>query len=150
MKNYTSLVPVGRTIGRIEEILARAGALSIHKEYVDGRISALSFTLSAEQAKAGADIAVRLPVEEGAVYSVLMADKKKPQAGTAERIREQAGRTAWKLMQDWIEIQISMIEMRQAEILQVFMPYIWAGGKTLYRALVDGGFKMLTEGKAAK
>jgi hypothetical protein len=45
MKNYTSEVPAERTISRIEQILASAGAKSIQKEYEDGQAIALIFIL---------------------------------------------------------------------------------------------------------
>ena len=62
-----------------------------------------------------------------------------------DKIRDQASRTAWKLMQDWIEIQVSLIEMRQVEFLQVFLPYVWDGQQTYYSYLKEGNFKLLPE-----
>lgn len=140
MKNYTSTVPVERTISKIEMVLAKAGALSIHKEFRDGQISALSFILSVP---GGKDVAIRLPASVEAVEQILMGEVKRPQKETIKRIHDQASRTAWKIMQDWIEVQISLIEMQQVEALQVFLPYIWDGKKTFYTALKEGGFKML-------
>jgi len=140
MKNYTSLVPVDRTIAKIEQILAKAGALSVHKEFNAGQTTALSFMLPTPQS---GSVTIRLPANVEAVEQILIAGVKRPQKETIRRISEQAHRTAWKIMQDWIEVQISPIEMRQVEALQVFLPYIWDGKKTLYTALKDAGFKML-------
>jgi hypothetical protein len=36
--------------------------------------------------------------------------------------------------------------MRQAEFLQVFLPYVWDGKRTFYSVLKSKGFKMLTDG----
>jgi hypothetical protein len=143
MKNYTSTVPVERTISKIEQILARAGSLSVHKEYHDGKVSALSFRLPISENK---DVTIRLPADVPAVERVLLSVVKKPRKETIKRISEQAARTAWKIMLDWIEVQISMIEMHQVEALQVFLPYVWDGNKTLYAAFREGGFKMLPAG----
>lgn len=142
MKNYTSTVPVERTISRIEQILAKAGAGSIHKEYREGKATALSFSLQVSKERT---VSIRLPADVGAVERILIDGIKRPHKETLKRVTDQAARTAWKLMQDWIEVQISMIEMHQVEALQVFLPYIWDGSRTLYAAFKEGGFKLLPE-----
>jgi hypothetical protein len=65
-----------------------------------------------------------------------------------QRIREQSAKTAWKLQQDWVEVQLSMIQMGQAEMLQVFLPYVFNGRQTYYEALSERGFKGLLPEKA--
>jgi hypothetical protein len=61
---------------------------------------------------------------------------------TREAFAQQAARTAWKIVQDWIEVQMSMIQMKQADTLEVFMPYIWDGHaqKTIYQIAQERGF----------
>jgi len=144
IKNYTSGVPVDRTLARIEAILVRGGATNIAKDYKDGTLNAVSFSVIVPTS--GKRIAVRLPANADGVYDAMRAAVKRPRRGTLDKLRDQANRTAWKLMQDWIEVQMSLIEMHQAEFLQVFLPYVWDGRQTFYAALKDGGFKMLTEG----
>jgi hypothetical protein len=144
IKNYTSGVPVDRTISKIEAVLVRGGATNIRKDYADGILVAICF--STVNPVNGQLISVRLPANALGVYDVLRHSIKRPRRGTLEKLREQANRTAWKLMQDWIEVQMSLIAMQQAEFLQVFLPYIWDGNKTFYTALKDSGFKMLTDG----
>ena len=145
LKNYTSDVPVGRTIARIEECLMKAGATGILKDFSSGRVSALCFKLPLPQAT-GKEIAIRLPTNEEAIYTVLSSFVRRPRAGTEERLRDQASRTAWKLMQDWIEVQLSLIQMKQADALQVFLPYVWNGKQTFYQSLSESKFKMLAGG----
>lgn len=142
IKNYTSTVPVDRTINRIEQALAKAGAASIVKEYGPrNEVAAITFTVQ----NASQQIAIRLPAVPEMVYEALKKEIRKPQNGTLERLRDQAERTAWKLMQDWVEVQLSLIQMRQAEFLQVFLPYVWDQRQkiTFYDQLKTGGFKML-------
>ena len=140
MKNYTSSVPISRTISRIEECLAKAGASGIMKEYDNGKLSALCFRL---RMPTGKDLAVRLPANEVEVYNVLVKAVKRPRNGTVERLRDQAARTAWKLQQDFVEVQLSMIEMRQTDAMQAFLAYVWDGKQTFYQALRQNNFKML-------
>jgi hypothetical protein len=66
------------------------------------------------------------------------------------RIEAQANRTAWKLWQDWLEVQMSLIEMEQAEFVQIFLPYFWDGRRSYYDMVKEGGFKMLPEAKESK
>ena len=141
MKNYTSSVDSYRTINKIELILARSGAQNINKTYEAGLLKAIHFTVPIN----GSVVAILLPAKTEAVFKVLSSKIKRPHHGTMARIKEQANRTAWKLMQDWLEIQLSMIEMEQIELLQAFMGYIYNGQATLYEIMRDNGFKMLAE-----
>lgn len=140
IKNYTSEVPVSRTVSRIEELLSRFGAHNVSKDYYAGRLVAVRFSIRLET---GREVSIRLPADESAVLKVLADGVRRPRQGTMERLKEQASRTAWKLQQDWVEVQLSLIEMQQAEAIQVFLPYVWDGSKTLFEAMRESGFKAL-------
>ena len=144
IKNYTSMLPVEKTILRIELALVTGGAVGIMKDYKNGELEAISFSVPSPEKRL---VAIKLPANVDAVYEVLMSAMKRPQAKTEKRLRAQAARTAWKLIQDWVEVQMAMIKMQQAELIQVFLPYVWNGKKTFYGALKEGGFKLLTQGK---
>lgn len=161
LKNYTSDVPVSQTIYRIEQVLIKCGVTGITKEYgTNAEISAIHFHIKLEADKA--PITIRLPADKEAAHQALWLDyvgadtdklakdgnsiqrwsgsnKKKTKA----HFRDQAERTAWKLMQDWVEVQLSMIQMKQADFVQVFLPYVWDGKQTFYTALKDRGFRGL-------
>lgn len=89
------------------------------------------------------EVNIRLPANADAVRAVMMKKVIRLRPSTVNRIQEQADRTAWKLMQDWVEVQLSLIKLNQAEFLQVFLPYIWDGNRTFFTALKDNGFKHL-------
>lgn len=61
------------------------------------------------------------------------------------KVCEQAERTSWKLLHEWVHIQITMIAMEQAEALQVFLPYAYDSKKdeTFFERLKGNGFKQL-------
>ena len=141
IKNYTSGVPVGRTIGRIEEILAAFGAKAIGKNYEGGKVSSITF----QMALCGRDHLIRLPANPGAVYNVLRNGVKKPHSGTLDRLKEQADRTAWKIQQDWLEVELSLVRLNQKEPMQAFLSYLWDGRQTYFEALKGRGFKALPE-----
>lgn len=136
MKNYTSEVPAFRTVARIEECLVRAGATNIMKDYSNGQLDGLCFSIGIE----GKTFGIRVPANIAAVEKVLASEIKRPTRERLGRLKAQAERTAWKLMQDWVEVQLSLVEMRQAELLQVFLPYVWNGKTTIYLAFKNGGY----------
>lgn len=146
IRNYTSNVAVETTVARIESRLAAAGASGIMKLYgPKGRIISLSF-----QIKLG-DQAwnIRVPANAQACFESMWKEytlnHRFPREASKGKILEQAERTAWKLVHDWIDVQISLIVMKQAEFLEVFMPYVWDGKQTYFEQIKHGGFKALPE-----
>lgn len=156
LKNYTSNVPVSETIYHIEKVLLRCGVIGIAKEYtgVNGEVSAIAFQIPAATGK----MTVRLPADKEKALDALWLDyvgddKRSPDGkfvlNNARKKKrrvdfaEQAERTAWKIVQDWVEVQMSMIQMKQADTLQVFLPYIYDGKRTYYQALKESNFRGL-------
>lgn len=153
MKNYTSQVDAERSIEQIEEMLVRAKAMNISKQYTDMRVTAILFTLKVPEAPA--PLAIQLPANVDAVARVLSQGKKsgptaKQKAQFAQRMRNQAERTAWRLMYDWLAVQLSLIEMRQADAAQVFLPFAWNGRQTFYEEIRSAGFVPLLGAPPAK
>lgn len=144
LKNYTSNVPVARTISRIEECLAEAGATGIMKEYKDGFLAAVAFRVMLPNGK---QMSIKLPANADGVFNALMKEVRRPRSGTVQKVREQAGKTSWKLMQDWVEVQLSLIQMQQADFVQVFLPYVWDGKTTFYEQLKSNNFLALPAAK---
>jgi hypothetical protein len=163
LKNYTSEVPVSQTIHRIEQVLIKCGVCGIMKEYgtTAGEVVAITFQIESPSGK----ITIRLPADRYKAHDALWLNyvdgdklnatgdaiacygcsrKKKRKADFAD----QAGRTAWKIIQDWVEVQMSMIQMKQADTLQVFLPYVYDGQRTYYQALRERGFRGLLPEKS--
>ena len=141
LANYTSEVPASRTINEIEQLLAIFGARAVQKEYENGCVRAFTFTI----ATGGRLTAIRLPVDIKAVFKVLEKSVRRYRRGTLYRLEEQADRTAWRIMRDWLRVQLSLIELEQAEPIQVFLPYLWDDQRqqSFYGVLKLGGFKAL-------
>ncbi len=158
LKNYTSAVPVSQTIHRIEDVLIRCGVSGITKEYYPvGEVSALRFEITVPETPI---VRVRLPVDTDRALDALWLNyvdgddlssdgkmvsryanphKKKKRSD----FKDQAERTAWKIVQDWVEVQMSMIQMKQADFVEVFLPYVWDGRATVYRRIKDNGYRAL-------
>jgi hypothetical protein len=143
LKNYTSNVPTHQTISYIEAYLADCGVSGVVKQYEEKQPMAMLFQVELE----GRTYTIRLPARVAEVNEYLwktyVASMTKPRK-VKEDFLEQAARTAWKIQQDWVQVQMSLIKLRQVEFLEVFMGFLWDGKQSYYQALKGGGFKQLT------
>lgn len=149
LKNYTSNVSVEKSISLIERRLVSAGAIHTSRTYLsDGSLEGMTFQIPVN----GIPMIFRVPAKTADVEKEMMRSIKKPQRGTADRIREQAQKTAWKLLVDWVDVNVSMITLKQVEVLEVFLPYHYnpETNKTLFEHVKDRGYKMLEQGRATK
>lgn len=146
IKNYTSSVSVEDSVKNIEQLLSRVGATVIQKFYSDGVVAGVTFTIPINDEL----MTFRLPSNPAGAYNVMIDGVVKKRATTERRIREQSTRTAWKMLHEWVHIQLSMILMKQADVMQVFLPYLYieSRGGTLYEMIRGEGMKrLLTNGK---
>lgn len=142
LKNYTSEVAASKSVHHIEEVLVQAGARDILKNYdPNGNLEGLCFRLEC----AGVNRMFRLPAQVARVEAHLLKGILRPHKGTTERMAEQAQRTAWKLLSDWVDVQMSLVALEQAELAQIFLAYMWDPNKkeSLYDKLKGSDFKML-------
>lgn len=145
IKNYTSTVPFTRSVQHIEDRLVRFGAKNIMKIYDDNkRLEGIYFIVNTPQGK---DIPFKLPAKVDNVEKVLRGLVKRHKTNTVDRLKEQAERTAWKIVSDWVDIQLSLIELTQVEMMEIFLPYVWfpAEKQTYFERLKGNGFKLLTQ-----
>lgn len=139
--NYTTTVDAIKTAAEIEVILIRGGAKAIQKEIDNGKVISIKFIVDSPIGT----IPIELPVQIAAVAEILRKQKKNnPRIKTS---LEQAERTAWRCLKDWVEAQMALIEIGMVSIDQVFLPYIVnREGKTLYayakehRLFLEGGY----------
>jgi hypothetical protein len=146
--NYTTKVPVDRTVAEITSLLVRKGARSITSEYEeDGRVSAVTFIMRV----GGLPTHFKLPSNPEGVAAVMMRDKPRRTQTTSTqyeaKMRLQAEWVSWRILKDWVAAQMALIESGQAEVAQVFMPYATAqDGRTMYELFVENNQKQLGSG----
>lgn len=145
LKNYTSSVPADTTVARIERQLADAGVSGIQKLYEKGRVVAILFAITFDTSRP--PVTVRLPANIEACLEAFWQEyraNRGPRSNkTREEFRGQAEMTAWKIQQDWVEVCLSLIRLKQVTFMQAFLPYVWDGQATFYEKLSVSGFKGL-------
>jgi hypothetical protein len=129
--NYTTSVPVGRTIGQIQGLLVEAGARQVMTEYDPvGRATGIAFAVETAH---GARTFV-LPVNSVRVEAVLKRDKVPNRFATPEH----AERVAWRIVKDWVEAQLAIIRTEMVTLDQVMLPYMRSGsGQTMYELYLN-------------
>lgn len=149
IKNYTSQVPASQSIYRIEKRLVDNGATTISKFYDDkGKIEGVIFQMKVPEAPM--PITFKLPARVDRVFDRLWKEVKKPSPERKDKVKDQAERTAWKLLNDWIDIQMSLIELNQIDFTEVFLSYAYDGQQTYHEKLMAGGtIKLLSENNIA-
>jgi hypothetical protein len=138
------------TVPRIEKFLISAGADGIQKMYTNGCLSALMFLIDFEPGK---QVTIRLPSNADKCTDALWKDYQMavPKGcKTREDFITQGERTAWKLVQDWVEVQISLIKLKQVETLQVFLGYVWNGEQDFYTQVKTANYRALLSDKSTR
>lgn len=142
--NYTTSIRATKTVGEIQVILAKHGAKSISIEFApDAEPAAVSFTIGIP---GGGDVRFRLPCQVEGVASAMrearVLDRRDP-VGHARRV-------AWRIVKDWVEAQLALVQARQAVMAQVFMPYAIdeKSGATMWQMFEATRQRQITDGGA--
>jgi hypothetical protein len=139
--NYTTQIEPAKTIAEIQDSLVKHGATSILANYDQaGKIESLSFSIDTPERKIG----IRLPCDPKPVLEVL---KQQYQDGKISRgfvDEHQALRVAWRIVKNWVEAQMAILETRMVKMEQIFLPYaIMRDGRTLFENMKEKAFRLL-------
>ena len=133
IKNYTTEINVLKTIGEIEKMLIEYGAHGIHKYYDEERNpSALIFEMTT---KKGLTIPFKLPVSvEKWVQMINRFVSKGKLPRRFKDSKEKALKVGWRVVKDWVDAQLTIVESEAVEIEQVLLPYAYdqRNDKTVY------------------
>lgn len=131
--NYTTKIDPDKTASEIARILSMHGATAVMTEYdkEDGAVTALSFKVQIGDRTMG----FRLPCSWEPVLRVLTEQWKSgklKQNGSKAPDRIQSVRVAWRIVKDWVEAQMALVETHMVQTHEVFLPYlIMPNDKTL-------------------
>jgi hypothetical protein len=105
LKNYTSGVPVDRSVANIERKLVEAGATRISKVYAGQELAGVMFQIG--------NVVFKLPSRVDQVEKAMMAEVRKPRKETAARIKDQAARTADQATRRALRAGAKMVSSKQ-------------------------------------
>lgn len=127
--NYTTTIEPQQTIGEIQKMLSGYGVAAIMTEYDGPQVAAVSFKLIID----GQPMGFKLPCNWRGVLELIKAPEARRHIRLGKgTIEDQAVRVAWRIIKDWVEAQLALVEVNMVTIPQVFLPYaIMRDGKTL-------------------
>ena len=137
--NYTTKVNAQKTVTEVMGLLVAKGADEISIVYDDDRQPAgLKWTVQSPRL---GRVAFALPCNTDAVFVKLT--EQRVMVTAPESRRQQAIRTSWRILKDWVEAQMALLETGMVTMDEIFLPYMLSGGQTFYQALVAGEFRAL-------
>jgi hypothetical protein len=131
LKNYTTKVPASRSVQEIQEMLIKAGASGVSMEYEQGtgRIAGLYFQISFDNKK----MSFKLPLQWREAQKVLAQEGNRKADDD-----DYAYRVAWRILRDWVDVQVALINIKQVQLQEVFLPYaMHRNGKTVYENMLE-------------
>lgn len=162
LKNYTSEVPVTASVARIRKVLIECGVSGITEQFgpQPGTIAAIIFHIEVGGQQCRIRLAPEVEKCRNALWKDYVGTDKLELDGTMvarpskkkkcrKDFDQQAARTAWRLVQEEVEIQMSKIQLGQADFRQAFLAQIWDGTQTVWQRLEERNFAGLLPSKAS-
>ena len=134
--NYTTQVAVEKTLAEIQRRLAAHGCKRIMVTYGADRLpESLAFAVPT----AFGDRSFRLPARVESVERTLKDQNRKGKVPRRLVTREQATRVGWRIVKDWLEAQLALIESGMVTLDEVMFPYMLdgRGDRTAYQVARD-------------
>lgn len=126
VKCWTTTVAASRTIDEIEKLLAKYGAKNVSKEFDNGEVVAVLFTLSLFL---GTTVTFKLPADVDGWMGMLKkmhdSGEYKSLSKRRSRDREYAKRVGWRVLKEWIDTQLTLVYAGGVKMEQVMLPYAY-------------------------
>ncbi len=134
--NYTTTISVDKTVAEIQKAMSQCRDIQVLTAYENGIVSSISFRLMTNHGL----LSFLLPAKIDHIHQVLERSAVKNKYKT----REQAARVAWRIIKDWIEAQVALIQAEQVTLEEAFLSFMQnIPGETLYQQLQAESFKGL-------
>ena len=130
--NYTTTVAARKTMAEVQTLLGSTdGVRSVMATFDDnGKAVGIAFAVATEHGMRS----FTLPIRADEVYATLLRQKIPARYQT----REHAERVAWRIVKDWLEAQLAIIESRMVSLEQVMLPYMHGDdGRTMFELYRD-------------
>jgi len=141
--NYTTTIDAAKSASECIARLASHGASAIGITYRDKKPTGLTFRIETVHGERQ----FSLPVNVEGSWKALQNARRAGSIAPRYAERDQAERVSWRVLKDWLEAQLALIEAGVADMAEVMLPYLnVAPGLTLYRAYLEDERLSLTAG----
>lgn len=125
--NYTTTIDAHRTVTEVQRLLATHGARAIMVEY---NSAGAPVGLAFEIVRGDRTLRYRLPCRH---ENLLVLLRKDPSVKAAHKTPAHALRVGWRILLNWCEVQMALIDADLSSVDEVFMPYALVGdNQTIY------------------
>lgn len=142
--NYTTKIDADKTASEIQKCLTSHGVEAVMTEYDPETKSlvAISFKLTVKDQTMG----FKLPCDWRTVKEILEYQWDKNHR--IDYSQEASVRVAWRIVKDWVEAQMALVDTRMVTTQQVFLPYaVMRDGRTLSEHVSENPKFLLDSGK---
>ena len=127
--NYTTRVNAQKTVTEVMGLLVAKGVTEVSIVYDNSQQPAgLKWTVQSPRL---GRVGFALPRNIDAVFVKLT--KQRIMVTAPESRRQQAVRTSWRILKDWVEAQMSLLKTGMVTMDEIFLPYMVSGGQTFTR-----------------
>jgi hypothetical protein len=113
--NYSTKIDPTKSIGEITALLAKRGVRKIVADYDEkGNPVMLTFSMMLRETP----VFYALPCNWEGVQLAL----RKQGAESRCRTEDQARRVSWRILKDWIEAQMAIVDAQMASLPEIFLP----------------------------
>lgn len=143
--NYSTSIAAEKSVLEVQKILSAAGAHRIMLDYEAGQPSVIHFAVSIAKTA----ITFKLAANWRGVNKALK-NQKKPKVAARYLTEAHARNVCWRIIKDWVEAQMAIIQSEQADLATIFLPYaVNKTGNTLAEVILKepGKFFLLENGQ---
>lgn len=113
------------------------------KMYDDGIPTAVAFSfILNKQTEGEREINFKLPMKEEKIFQVFKIQNRQGKLANRYCDLDQARRTGWRIIKDWIDSQMALLEIEIVKFEEIFLPYMYDVNKnqTMFEKLQEKQF----------
>jgi len=123
LKNFTTSISAGKTIGEIDELLIEFGAENIMKVIEDKSVKAIMFTLDLQSNQI--PFRIEANVEKTAEFLANEYNKSHSRKSKSkDDFINEAYNITWRIWKDWIHSQISIIATENVDAIKLLLGFV--------------------------
>lgn len=142
--NYTTTVSADKSAMECIAILIKHGAKNVGISLGENRVpDGLDFVVSTPWGLQQYSLPINMSGTEKALKQAWRDHRIDPRFTSPEHAR----RVAWRVIKDWLESQLALVEAGVADLPQVMLSYMKVDvDKTMYQAVVENQMRALEQG----